>query len=73
MDRGASMMRIAMAAYLNGNQVGYGGKTIAMTNQQFAAAPDLAATADISVVATRGKDVHIAARARVDFILATQV
>jgi hypothetical protein len=66
-------MRIGMAAYLNGNQVEYGGKTIAMTTQPFAATPDLAATAQISVVGTRGTDVHIAARARIDFILATQV
>lgn len=67
------MMRIGMAAYLNRNQVGYGGKTIAMTTRQFAATRDLAATADISVVGTRGTDIHIAARARSDFILATQV
>jgi len=48
------MMRIGMAAYLNGNLVGHGGKTIAMTTQQFAATPDLAATADIRDVATSG-------------------
>ena len=62
----------AAALYLILTEITYGGKTFAIMTRQFAAAPDLATTADINV-GTRGKDIHIAARTRIDFILAMQV
>ena len=62
----------AAALYLILTEITYGGKTFAVMTRQFAAAPDLATTADINV-GTRGKDIHIAARTRIDFILAMQV
>ena len=62
----------AAALYLILTEITYGGKTFAIRTQQFVAPPDTGTTADINV-GTRGKDIHIAARARLDFILAMQV